>query len=444
MKNILILGAGMSASTMIRHLLKQSEVHGWKIMITARSIEKATQKIEGHPNGIPKVFDISNMDALSGLVSESDAVMSMLPAKFHPIVAQECVKQSKHLFTTSYVSPEMKALDAEAKSKGLMFMNECGVDPGIDHMSAMKVIDHIKNAGGKLISFESNTGGLVAPEFDNNPWNYKLTWNARNVILAGQAGAKYLENGTYKYVPYHKLFSRTYKVSVLNYGEFEVYANRDSLSYRDVYNLHGIETLVRGTMRRPGYCKAYDAFIQLGMTDDTYVMENSSKYTNRTFTEAFLPHTEGKSTEDKFCEYLGFSRNSEEFKRAEWLGMFTDEKIMLDNATPALILQSIIEPKWALGKSDKDMIVMQHRFVYTLNGKKYQRLSSLVVIGKDTIDTAMSITVGMPLATSIELFLTGKITGKGVLIPITPDLYNPILDAMEPLGVKFIEEEKEI
>ena len=260
MKNILILGAGMSASTMIRHLLKQSEVYGWKIMITARSIEKATQKIEGHPNGIPKVFDISNMDALSGLVSESDAVMSMLPAKFHPIVAQECVKQSKHLFTTSYVSPEMKALDAEAKSKGLMFMNECGVDPGIDHMSAMKVIDHIKNAGGKLISFESNTGGLVAPEFDNNPWNYKLTWNARNVILAGQAGAKYLENGTYKYVPYHKLFSRTYKVSVLNYGEFEVYANRDSLSYRDVYNLHGIETLVRGTMRRPGYCKAYDEF----------------------------------------------------------------------------------------------------------------------------------------------------------------------------------------
>ncbi len=444
MKKILILGAGMSASTMIRYLLKQSEVHGWKVIITARSIEKATQKIEGHPNGIPKVFDISNMSTLHSLISDSDIVISMLPAKFHPVAAQECINQSKSLFTCSYVSPEMKALDEEAKKKGLMFMNECGVDPGIDHMSAMKVIDHIRNAGGKIISFESNTGGLVAPEFDNNPWNYKLTWNARNVILAGQAGAKFLQNGTYKYIPYHQLFNRIYNVNVLNLGEFEVYANRDSLSYREVYGLNDIETLCRGTMRRPGYCKAYNIFIQLGMTDDTYVMENSSKYTNRTFTDAFLPYIEGKSTEDTLCEYYGISRNSEVFRRIEWLGMFSNEKITLENATPAQILQSIIEPKWALGKNDKDLIVMQHRFVYTLNGKKYQRLSSLAVIGRDTIDTAMSITVGMPLAIALELYLTGKISGKGVVVPIKPDLYNPILNALEPLGVKFIEEEEEI
>jgi saccharopine dehydrogenase-like NADP-dependent oxidoreductase len=444
MKKILILGAGMSASTMIRYLLKQSEVHNWEIMITARSIEKASQKIEGHPNGVPKVFDISNIDALPALIKECDAVISMLPAKFHPIVAEEALKQSKDFFSTSYVSKEMQSLDAEAKSKGLLFLNECGVDPGIDHMSAMRVIDDIKNNGGKIIEFESNTGGLVAPEFDNNPWNYKLTWNARNVVLAGQAGAKFFQNGTYKYIPYQKLFDRTSRISVPNYGDFDVYANRDSLSYREVYGLNDIQSIVRGTLRRPGYCQAYNNFIQLGMTDDTYTMENSDKLTNKSFTEAFLPYEKGMSTEDNFCKYLGIKKDSDMFSKIQWLGMFNDNPVSLKNATPAQILQAIIEPKWALGKNDLDMIVMQHRFVYEMKGKKLQRLSTLIVIGKDNVDTAMSITVGMPLATAVELYLTGKMQASGVRVPVTPDLYNPILNAMEPLGVKFIEEEKEI
>lgn len=443
-KKILVLGAGMSASSLIKYLLDRSSELNWEIIVTARSTEKAQSKLEGNPNGTPKAFDINNIETLPQLIADSDVVISLLPAKFHPVVAQECLKQNKHLFTTSYVSPEMKSFDAEAKAKGLLFLNECGVDPGIDHMSAMKIIDEINHMGGKLRSFESNTGGLVAPEYDNNPWNYKFTWNARNVILAGQAGAKFLQDKKYKYIPYQQLFKRTYRVSVLDYGDFDVYANRDSLSYRDVYDLHDIDTLFRGTMRRPGYCQAYDAFIQLGMTDDTYVMENSDKLTYRDFIEAFLPFREGISVEDNFCMTTGIEKGSEMYKKFEWLGIFENTQVTLANATPAQVLQFIIEPKWELGKNDLDMIVMQHRFVYELNGKKLERKSSLVVIGQDQIHTAMSITVGVPLAIAVKLFLTGEMKASGVVIPVKPEVYNPLLNELENFGVKFIEEEKEL
>jgi saccharopine dehydrogenase-like NADP-dependent oxidoreductase len=443
-KKILVLGAGMSASSLIKYLLDHSTELNWEVIVTARSIEKAQSKLENHPNGTPKVFDITNIELLPELISDSDAVISLLPAKYHPVVAKECLKQNKHLFTTSYVSPEMKAMDEEAKSKGLLFLNECGVDPGIDHMSAMKIIDEINHAGGKLKSFESNTGGLVAPEYDNNPWNYKFTWNARNVILAGQAGAKFLQEKKYKYIPYQQLFKRTYRISVLNYGEFDVYGNRDSLSYREVYGLHNIDTLFRGTLRRPGYCQAYDAFIQLGMTDDTYVMENSDKLTHRDYVEAFLPYRKGASVEDNFCMTVGISRNSETFRKIEWLGLFDNNPVTLANATPAQVLQSIIEPKWTLGENDLDMIVMQHRFVYELHGKTMERKSSLVVIGKDQVHTAMSITVGVPLAIAVKLFFTGEMKATGVVIPVKPEVYTPLLSELENFGVQFIEEESEL
>jgi saccharopine dehydrogenase-like NADP-dependent oxidoreductase len=443
-KKILVLGAGMSASSLIKYLLDRSSELNWEVIVTARSTEKAQSKLEGNPNGTPKAFDINNIETLPELVADSDAVISLLPAKYHPVVAQECLKQGKHLFTTSYVSPEMKAMDAEAKAKGLLFLNECGVDPGIDHMSAMKIIDEINHAGGTLKSFESNTGGLVAPEFDNNPWNYKFTWNARNVILAGQAGAKYLQDKKYKYIPYQQLFKRTYRISVLNYGEFDVYGNRDSLSYREVYNLQNIDTLFRGTLRRPGYCQAYDAFIQLGMTDDSYTMENSDKLTFRDYLEAFLPYREDTSVEDNFCMTTGIEKGSEMYNKFVWLGIFENTQVKLANATPAQILQEIIEPKWALGSNDLDMIVMQHRFVYELNGKTMERKSSLVVIGEDQVHTAMSITVGVPLAIAVKLFLTGEMKASGVVIPVKPEVYTPLLNELENFGVKFIEEEKEL
>lgn len=444
MKNILILGAGLSASTMIRYLLEKGIEHNWTVTIADRDIELAQRKVEGHSNGKAVPFDLSDAKQMSDLVQSADLVVSMMPAMFHPVVARQCLAHSKHLFTASYVSPEMRSLSAEAEAKNLLFFNECGVDPGIDHMSAMKVIDEIKHKGGHIIGFESNCGGLVAPEFDNNPWNYKLTWNARNVILAGQAGARFLHNGKYKYIPYTRLYERIDKTSVLEFGDFEIYANRDSLSYKEVYGLENVQTIVRGTMRRPGYCASWNCFVQLGVCDDTYELEHPEKLTNRSFIESFLPEKPGVSVEDNFCQYLNLERNGEIFKKMEWLGLFTETPVGAGFKTPAQILQSIIEPKWQLGENDLDLLVMQHTFDYELNGKKFRRISSMGIIGTDKVHTAMSITVGMPLALGIEFFLTGKMTGKGVQVPVKPEYYNPILEGLKPFGVNFIEEETEL
>ncbi|HBG71820.1 MAG: saccharopine dehydrogenase [Bacteroidetes bacterium GWF2_43_63] len=444
MKNILILGAGLSASTLIRYLLQKSEEHQWTVTVADRDLATAKRKTDGYKNGKAVSFDIADEAELATLIKENDLIVSMMPAFFHPVVAKQCLNFSKHLFTASYVSPEMKSFNEEATAKNLIFFNECGVDPGIDHMSAMKVIDEIRANGGKITGFESNCGGLIAPEFDTNPWNYKFTWNARNVILAGQAGARFLHNGKYKYIPYTRLYERIDKTSVLNFGEFEIYANRDSLSYKEVYGLEDVQTIVRGTMRRPGYCTAWNCFVQLGVCDDTYELENPEKLTYRSFIESFLPEKHGVSVEDNFCQYLNIDRNGDIFKKMEWLGLFTETPVGAGFKTPAQILQSIIEPKWQLEKNDLDLLVIQHTFDYELNGKKFRRMSSMGIIGTDTVHTAMSITVGTPLAIAIELFLTGKITGKGVQIPVKPEYYNPILDGLKPFGVEFFEEEQEI
>jgi saccharopine dehydrogenase-like NADP-dependent oxidoreductase len=270
MKNILILGAGLSSSSMIGYLLGQAGRNEWNVAVGDVSLEIAQKKIAGNACGRAFLFDVADAKLLKEEMGRCDVVISMLPARFHPVVAAEALLQGKHMVTASYISDEMKAMDSEAKKKGLLFLNEIGVDPGIDHMSAMKVIDEIKAMGGKMIEFQSSTGGLVAPESDNNPWNYKFSWNPRNVVLAGQGVSKFLEKGQYKFLPYNKLFSRISKASVPGYGDFEIYANRDSLKYRESYGLNDIQTMFRGTMRRPGYCQGWDVFVQLGMTDDIY------------------------------------------------------------------------------------------------------------------------------------------------------------------------------
>ena len=444
MKKIAIFGAGMSASSLIQYLLDHSTQLNCKIVLADLEIERAQEKLNNHPNGEARKFDIRNANDVQSIISECDYVISLMPAAFHPVIAKECLKQSKNMFTASYVSPEMLEMHDEVKRKGLLFINECGLDPGLDHMSAMKVIDELKGKGAKILSFESNCGGLVAPEYDNNPWNYKLTWNARNVILAGQAGAKFIQDKKYKYIPYQQLFKRATSIDFMDYGAFDVYPNRDSLSYREIYGLQGIETLIRGTMRKPGYCQAYDAFIQLGMTDDTYVMENSDKLTYRDYVEAFLPCREGVTVEDNFCLTTGIEKGSDTYNKFVWLGIFENTQVKLTDGTPAQILQAIIEPKWALGSNDLDMILMQHRFVYELNGKKMERISSLVVIGKDKVHTAMAITVGTTLAIAVKLFITGDLKATGVVIPVKPEVYLPILNELENHGVKFVEEEREI
>lgn len=442
MQKILILGAGLSASSLIKYLLDHSEEFNWTVRIGDLSEETAKKKINGHPNGEAFQFDVSNAEQCYAEVEQADIVVSMLPASMHYTVAQACVKYAKNMVTASYVSNEIKKLHEQAIEKDILILNEIGVDPGIDHMSAMKVIDRIREAGGTIEEFYSSTGGLVAPKFDNNPWNYKFTWNPRNVVVAGQGSCMYIKNGRYKYIPYHKLFQRILRTNVLDYGEFEIYPNRDSLKYREIYGLDDIPSMYRGTMRRPGFAKAWNVFVQLGCTDDTYVIEDSENMTNREFFNSFLRYEPNIPVERKLAEYVGIEEDSEIMYKLRWLGIFNDSIIGLKRATPAQILQHILIQKWVLDEDDKDMIVMQHRFVTRTKEKEKEILSSMVIEGTDQVHTAMSKTVGYPVAIATKMILTDKIKAKGVKIPIDKSIYEPVLEELEGMGIKFIEEIK--
>ena len=444
MQKILILGAGLSASSLIKYLLEHSEKYDWKIRIGDLSVETAERKIEGHANGEAFEFDVSNEAQCYEEVAAADIVVSMLPASMHYSVAQACVKHSKNMVTASYVSKEIQGLKEEALAKDIIILNEIGVDPGIDHMSAMNVIDKVREEGYKIEEFYSSTGGLVAPKFDNNPWNYKFTWNPRNVVLAGQGSSMFIKRGRYKYIPYNKLFDRVMRTHVLDYGEFEVYPNRDSLKYREIYGLEDIPTMYRGTMRRPGFTKAWNVFVQLGCTDDSYVIEDSANMTYREFINSFLQYQPHIPVEEKLAKYIGIEEDSEIMYKLRWLGIFKNEVIGLEAATPAQILQHILLQKWVLDQDDKDMIVMQHRFIASKEGQEKEILSSMVIEGKDQVHTAMSMTVGYPVAIATKLILTGKITAKGVKIPIEKAIYKPVLEELEEMGIQFIEEEKDL
>ncbi|MBN1132512.1 MAG: saccharopine dehydrogenase NADP-binding domain-containing protein [Bacteroidales bacterium] len=441
MKIILILGAGLSSTSMIRYFLDLAPEKNWKIRIGDLNVRSATQKIGGNPFGEAFSFDV--YDDLSRIreIRQSDIVVSMLPAKMHYLVALTCIELGKDLVTASYVSPELKSLDSLAKEKNVILMNECGVDPGIDHMSAVQMIKKIRDAGGIITAFESSTGGLVAPGYENNPWQYKFTWNPRNVVLSGKDGARFLHNGKFKYIPYHKLFQRIETIQVPELGEFEVYGNRDSLTYRETYGLHDLQTMFRGTIRRPGFCEAWDIFVQLGATDDSYIMEETENMTNREFINSFMAYRVDIPVEQKLAAYLHFKEDSAMMDRLKWLGIFENRKIGIPNLTPAKVLQHILEQKWRLEPDDKDMIVMQHQFDFMLKGIHRKRYSTLVFVGEDSEHTAMSITVGYTVAIVTKILLEREIPHKGVLLPIIPEIYNPVLDELKKYGIAFIEEE---
>ncbi len=441
MKKILVIGAGRSATTLISYLLDNSVINNWMITIADYSEYLAKQAVGNSVNAKAIFFNVTDDSQREEEITIADIVISMLPASMHILVAEDCVRLKKNLVTASYVSDEVAALDDKAKQAGVLLLNEIGLDPGIDHMSAMQIIDQIKADGGKLTSFKSFCGGLVHPDYDDNPWNYKFTWNPRNVVLAGQGTAQYIEGGEIKYIPYNKLFNRTENMSVLDSGEFEAYANRDSLSYRKSYRIENISTLLRGTLRRSGYSKSWNYLLQLGLTDDTYVIENSEKLSYRSYLNMFLPGSDEMTLEEKFCKEFGISEDSEEFQKIKWLDIFSDKKVDLENATPAQVLQKILEEKWTLSAEDKDMIVMQHQFEYTLDGVNKKLNSSFVVFGDNQRDTAMAKTVGLPVAIATKLILNGEITSVGVKIPTTKDIYIPVLKELAENGINFVEEE---
>lgn len=442
MRTILIIGAGRSASSLIRYLLNKSETENLHLVIGDLSLALAQKKTNNHGNATAITLDIFDCDQRKKAIQIADIVISMLPAHLHIEVAKDCIIYKKHLVTASYVSDAMQELDAAAKANNLIFMNEIGLDPGIDHMSAMKVIDEIKDKGGKMLLFESFCGGLVAPESDTNLWNYKFTWAPRNVVLAGQGGAaKFIQEGTYKYIPYCNLFRRTEFLDVEGYGRFEAYSNRDSLKYRSVYGLDKVLTLYRGTIRRVGFSKAWNMFVQLGMTDDSYIMEDSETMSYREFMNSFLPYHPTDSAEIKTRLILKIDQDDIMWDKLLELDLFNpNKKVNLKNATPAQILEKILSDSWTLQQEEKDMIVMYHKFGYELNGKKEQIDSKMVCIGDDQTYTAMAKTVGLPVAMATLLILNGQITTPGVQLPIRKEVYQPILKELEEYGVLFKEQ----
>ena len=440
MRKILLIGAGRSSFALVDYLLSNAEKENWQLHITDIEIGILNKMFGDHPALTTSAIDIRTKNAINDLIAQSDLVISMVPAHMHATVAAYCIAKRKHMVTASYISKEMKALDDDAKKAGVIIMNEIGVDPGIDHLSAMKEIDQIRNSGGEIQLFESFTGGLLAPESEGkNPWKYKFTWNPRNVVLAGRGTpVMFIQENKYKYIPYHRLFRRTEKIDIENYGRFEGYANRDSLKYRSIYGLTDIPTIYRGTLRRPGFGSAWDAFVQIGCTDDSYILKGSEEMSNRDFINSFLAYNPHDSVELKLMHYLKLDQDSDVIEKLKWLDIFdANQKPGLKNATPAQMLECILMKKWKLTPDDRDMIVMWHKFGYKINNELHGREAFMVLEGNEPPYTAMAKSVGYPVAIAAKMILNGVIKTEGIQLPVTKDIYQPILDELKTLGIAF-------
>ncbi|HAA22792.1 MAG TPA: saccharopine dehydrogenase, partial [Cytophagales bacterium] len=389
MQRVLLLGAGRSAASLIHYLVKHASEHNWHISIGDYNPEVAKELVEESSQVRIFKFDVNSEEQRVDEVRAVDVVISLLPARFHIYVAEACLKMKKPMFTASYIADDMQALEGKIREAGLFFLMECGLDPGIDHMTAMQSIHSIQARGGQLFSFKSYAGGLLAPQSEDNPWRYKFTWNPRNVVLAGQGTAQFIRNGRYKYIPYHDLFTRLEPIQIPGYGDFEAYPNRDSLRYRKVYNLADIPTMLRGTMRRPGFSAAWHLLVKLGLTEDGYTLEGSEEMTYREFVNSFLAYDVQRTVEEKLCSYLGVTQEEEAFQKLVWIGLFENEPIGLPNATPAQVLQKRLEERWRFGQEDRDMIVMHHQFGYLLDGKPHCMEASLATVGQEPGHTGM-------------------------------------------------------
>jgi saccharopine dehydrogenase-like NADP-dependent oxidoreductase len=444
MKVVLVLGAGLSSSSLFRYLISHLKENDWRLIIANASIDVLSNKYGSVADVELLKLDANNKAQRQQLIARSNLVISMLPASFHVEVARDCIDAGIDLITPSYVSQEMKALHDEAIQKGVTIMNETGVDPGIDHMSAVKIMEEIDEKGGKLTSFKSFCGGLIAPESDDNLWHYKFTWNPRNVVLAGQGGvAAFRQNKELKYIPYNQLFKRTERFEIEGYGSFDGYANRDSLKYLELYNMASVETMYRGTLRRPDFCQAWDVLVELGLTEDGYILENSQSLTPRQLLNAFLPYHPKDSVETKLQRFLREDR-LHLYPLFEEIGLFDNTvPIHSEDASPARFLQALLEKSWVLKPEDKDMLVMLHEFGYLLEGRKYRLLSSMVSVGEDRHYTAMANTVGLPMAIIAKHMLKGY-RNPGVHLPIDRELYIPVLEELKTWGVEFIDNLTEI
>jgi saccharopine dehydrogenase-like NADP-dependent oxidoreductase len=438
MTNILVFGAGKSSSYLIRYLLEHASKYFWQVTVADANINAALERIGDHSFGTATQLDIHEDILRKRLIDNADIVISMLPPALHFVVAHDCLELRKNLVTASYVSDQIKSLHTEARDAGLLFMNEIGLDPGIDHMSAMKIIDEIERLGGDIYSFKSYCGGLVAPAFDDNPWHYKISWNPRNIVLAGKQGAHFLMSGFENKVSYENLFKEYEIVNVPGLGKLAAYANRDSMSYQSIYGLDKVKTMLRATFRFEDFCIGWNAIVRLGLTDETVSYETK----DMTYKEWFMQATNniaGNTPEDKIKTIAEKKYLAESL--IEWLGLFSNNTIgLIQPASSADILQKKLEEKWAMKTKDKDMIVMHHEFDYGRKNIHAKLTSTLIVEGEDRTYTAMAKTVGLPMAIFTKLFLTGKIKNLlGVQIPTMKEVYKPVLKELATYGIEFNE-----
>ena len=439
MTNVLIIGAGRSAGALIEYCLARSRELGWRVTVADSDLEAARRVVGGHERAIPAWLDVSKTNDRRDLIARSDIVVSLLPAHLHLEVARDCVRLRKHLVTASYVSKELYRLGDEARDADLVFMGEMGLDPGLDHMSAMKTLNELRGEGAVIEAFRSYTGGLVVPEDANNPWRYKVTWSPRGVVLAGQGTAHYLEHGKLRCIPYHRLFTEAQPVDVPGFEELEMYPNRDSLLYREAYGLADIPTLVRGTLRYPGYCAAWNALVQIGMTDANFPILASRKMSYHELMDAYAGREPaGGSVKERVAYLIGERPTGPVMRRLDWLGLFRKTRIKIHQATPALILQKLVEKRLALEDGDTDLVVMHHVFDYVIDGERRRRTSTLLLRG-DERHTAMAKTVGLPMGIFLRLIAEDKISTRGVHIPVAPEVYVPVLEQLRDYGIEFVE-----
>jgi len=435
MKKILVLGAGMVSRPIIRYLLDQPDFH---VTVASRTVSKAETMIDGHPQGVAYALDVSNDKKVEEFVSKADVVVSLLPYTYHVKVAEMCLKHKKQMITTSYVSDAMKALDTRAKQAGILILNECGLDPGIDHMSAMRIIYDIEKNGGKVVSFRSTTGALPSHEANNNPFGYKFSWSPRGVLLASRNAAKWLEEGKEISIPGEQLFEHYVLQDVKGFGTFENYPNRNSVPYKDIYGLKDAKTVYRGTFRMTGWCETLRSIVTLG-----WLSEEPPKGFSGTTYGDLTRHLIGAAAKENLpnttATYLGLPSYSAVIKRLEWLGLFGNEPLPNDKNNPLDYLNVLTLKKMSMGEHERDMVIMHHEFIAEYPGKKEYVTSTLVDYGIPDGDTSVARTVALPAAIAAKMILEKKIKLTGVHIPVVPDIYNPILDELEDLGIKFDE-----
>jgi saccharopine dehydrogenase (NADP+, L-glutamate forming) len=432
---VLVLGAGLVAGPLVRYLL---DVEGFQVTVASRTLRRAQKLVGGAENGTALELNVKDEAALEALIAGHDLSISLLPYVHHPLVARLCVKHGRQMVTTSYVKEAMTALDVAAREAGVILLNEIGVDPGIDHMSAMQIIDRIRDEGGRLVSFTSNTGGLPAPDANDNPLGYKFSWAPRGVVLAGKNPARFLKDGVVVDVPGAELFAHHWPCPIAGFGELEVYPNRDSIPYMESYGIAGLRTMFRGTLRYPGWCATMKKVVELGLLDE----EERTDLVGLTFSQftGRLMGADGHPTKEDLARRLGVEATARPVTDLEWLGFLSDDPLPAEATTYLDVLASRMLEKMQYAPGERDMLVMQHEFVVEYEDRTERITSTLIDYGIPNGDSSMSRLVGLPAAIAARMILQGEIDLVGVRVPTIPAIYEPVLRELETLGVRFHEQ----